>query len=238
MTIFRVGIENNNEGIRSMAWVLEYPGCYAYGKDEQEAQANLPAAIRAYSDWLAAHGDSSLDTKEIKLKVEDVWPAYCIDDSFERMENGDPEVDNEIGAWFQYDWKPLTAEEVQRGLQLLTWTRADLLATIQPLTDQQWANKAEGEGERWDIKGIVRHVADADRWYVDRLGLAYARDESPTELMPRLEKSRALIRATLPALEGAHKVVGIDGEIWSPRKMLRRSVWHERDHTEHIRKLI
>ncbi len=119
---------------------------------------------------------------------------------------------------------------------MLSWTRADLLATLQPLTDQQWAYKAEGE--RRDIAGIVKHVADADRWYVDRLGLAYPRKDHPAELMPRLEKSRALMIETLPTLEGAHKVVGIDGEFWSPRKMLRRSVWHERDHTEHIRKLL
>ena len=34
------------------------------------------------------------------------------------------------------------------------------------------------------------------------------------------------------------KVVGLEGELWSPRKMLRRAAWHERDHTEHIRKLL
>jgi hypothetical protein len=32
--------------------------------------------------------------------------------------------------------------------------------------------------------------------------------------------------------------MGTDGEFWSPRKLLRRAVWHERDHTEHIRKLL
>jgi hypothetical protein len=35
-----------------------------------------------------------------------------------------------------------------------------------------------------------------------------------------------------------NKVVGVEGEMWSPRKVLRRAVWHERDHTEHIRKLL
>jgi len=30
----------------------------------------------------------------------------------------------------------------------------------------------------------------------------------------------------------------MEGEIWSPRKALRRAVWHERDHTEHIRKIL
>jgi hypothetical protein len=32
--------------------------------------------------------------------------------------------------------------------------------------------------------------------------------------------------------------MGTDGEFWSPRKLLRRAVWHERDHTGHIRKLL
>jgi len=35
-----------------------------------------------------------------------------------------------------------------------------------------------------------------------------------------------------------NQVVGLDGEFWSPRKLLRRTVWHERDHVDHIRKLI
>jgi hypothetical protein len=42
----------------------------------------------------------------------------------------------------------------------------------------------------------------------------------------------------LPGLEGKHQVVGVDGEFWSPRKILRRALWHERDHTEHIKKLL
>jgi len=42
----------------------------------------------------------------------------------------------------------------------------------------------------------------------------------------------------LPRLDGVDHVVGLEGEIWSPRKALRRALWHERDHTEHIRKLL
>jgi hypothetical protein len=33
-------------------------------------------------------------------------------------------------------------------------------------------------------------------------------------------------------------VVGQDGELWSPRKLLRRALWHEMDHIKHIQKLI
>ena len=53
--IFRVAIENNNEGYRSIAWALEHPGCYAYGEDADKALENLPKAIRDYSHWIGRH---------------------------------------------------------------------------------------------------------------------------------------------------------------------------------------
>jgi hypothetical protein len=46
------------------------------------------------------------------------------------------------------------------------------------------------------------------------------------------------LTSLLPKLVGVNKVLGLGGKIWSPRKALRRALWHERDHTEHIRKLI
>jgi hypothetical protein len=233
--VFRVGIENNNEGVRSIAWVLEHPGCFVYGTDQAEAMENLPSAIRAYADWIASHGTSWLETAQIETSIEGVWTAYCIDKSFERLP-GYRFEDNEINAWFQHDWKPLTAADIQRGQTLLSWTRQDLQHVLHPLTETQWAHKAEGE--RRDVAGIVKHIADAEWWYVDRLGLAFPRKELPAEPLERLERSRAQFNQVLATLDNVDKVVGKDGEIWSPRKMLRRAVWHERDHTEHIRKLI
>jgi hypothetical protein len=56
--------------------------------------------------------------------------------------------------------------------------------------------------------------------------------------MERLEKVRPAFLKLLPELEGVKQVAGAEGEFWSPRKALRRALWHERDHTEHIRKLI
>jgi hypothetical protein len=53
-----------------------------------------------------------------------------------------------------------------------------------------------------------------------------------------LEKVRNLLNGILPTLKDKNQVVGVDGEFWSPRKVLRRALWHARDHTEHIRKLL
>lgn len=230
---FLIGIENNNEGIRSIAWMLEYPGCYAYGVDEQEALANSPAAIRAYAMWIGAHGANWLAADaEIETRVEQVWVDYTINDEYDRVETNGYDVE----PFFEHDWKPLTASEVERGLNLLAWSRADLLAVVEKLRPGQWAYKKEGE--RWDIAGIVNHIGGAEWWYLDRLGLAFPRAEVPAEPLERLQKVRRLMNEVLPSLQGSKQVVGVDGEFWSPRKVLRRALWHERDHTAHIRKLL
>ena len=54
----------------------------------------------------------------------------------------------------------------------------------------------------------------------------------------RLEQVRSHLVEILPGLVGSTQVVGISGEFWSPRKLLRRAVWHEYDHLAHIRKLL
>ena len=231
--IFHIGLENNNEGIRFQAWALEYPGCFAYGKDEKEVLSNLPAAIRSYAQWVAQRESSwMVDATKIELKVEDIFTAYCINEAFERVGKSD----NEINAWFQDDRKPLTAVNIERGLKLLSWTREDLLNTIKSLSKEKLEQTYPNE--RWSINGILNHVGGAEWWYLNRLGLAFPRAEMPKEPIARLEKVRSYFNETLSKLEGSKQVVEIDGEFWSPRKILRRAVWHERDHTIHIQKLL
>jgi hypothetical protein len=91
--------------------------------------------------------------------------------------------------------------------------------------------------ERWSIAGILRHVASAEWWYLDRLGLAFPRLDLPDDPFKRLQVAREHLNKALPDLTGSTQVIGKDGEFWSPRKLLRRAVWHELDHVIHIHKL-
>jgi hypothetical protein len=52
--LFRIGIENGVEG-RSLAWALEHPGCFAYGRSGEEALDNLESAIQEHLDWIASN---------------------------------------------------------------------------------------------------------------------------------------------------------------------------------------
>jgi uncharacterized damage-inducible protein DinB len=111
-----------------------------------------------------------------------------------------------------------------------------LLDTINGLSDEKLDQNYPNE--RWSIHGILGHIGGAEWWYLNRLGLAFPRSEVPQEPMERLEKVRNHLIRLLPMLEGSKQVVGINGEFWSPRKVLRRAVWHERDHMLHIQKLL
>lgn len=229
---YKIGLENGDEN-RSIAWVLGYPGCFAYGSDQEAALAAVPAAIRNYIAWIKAHdsGQSWLPEDGIEVHVDEVWNVYEIDENYDRVEGY-----YSVNAWFLHDWKPLTEEDVARGLKLLSWSRNDLLDVMQGM-DEETLNRTY-PGERWSIAGIVQHIAKAEWWYLDRLGLAFSSSSLPEDYMDRLAMVRDHFEHVLQTLTGLVKVVGKDGEIWSPRKMLRRAVWHERDHTQHIQKLL
>jgi len=229
--LYKIGLENNIER-RSLAWVLDHPGCFAYGEDGQSAWSAVHSAIEKYATWIGRNRDVSnwMDTEEILIEVVETWDVYTIDEDYERADLG-----YEVNAWFQYDWKPLTAEDVNRCLFLLKWGRKDLMACVEGLGAE--ALSAEHPNERWSIAEILNHIAGAEWWYLDRLNLAFPRDQVPDDPFERLVIVRNRLIEVLPRLIGSQLVLGVEGEFWSPRKLLRRAVWHERDHTFHIEKL-
>ncbi len=233
--IFQVGIENNNEG-RTIAWALEHPGCFAYGMKGDAALLNLETALDKYAGWILRHETNTWLTfamNEIECVVNGTWEVYFINDDF----NQASDVDGySVESFFPYDWKPLDATDIGRAIKLLAWSRDDLLKVIADLPPEKL--DATYPGERWSIAGILKHIGGAEWWYQERLGLAFPRQELPEEPFLRLEKVRANLVEVLPGLAGSGQVVGVSGEFWSPRKLLRRAVWHEYDHIAHIKKLL
>jgi DinB superfamily len=232
--IFQVGVENNHEG-RSIAWALEHPGCYAYGTNGGGAVSNLEHALSKYAGWILRHETRpwlSFTDDEIEIVINGTWDVYYINDDLDMS----TEMDGySVDSFFPFDWKPLTDLEITRGLTMLSWSREDLLKSIQGMSPAKL--EATYPGERWSIKGILGHVGGAELWYMSRLGFAFPPDQVPEDPLLRLEKVRKHLASALVKLAGVKQVIGVDGEFWSPRKLLRRALWHERDHTEHIRKL-
>lgn len=229
----RVGLENGDEN-RAVALALDYPGCFAYGAEPAEALVQAALAFLAYRSWIRGKGGlpGLPDDREVDIKLVETWQVYWIDENYDEGA-GKPYA---VNAWFHDDWKPVTRAERLRAEKLLQWSREDLLAAIEGLDEAEL--DAERPGERWSIRGIVKHVGGAEWWYLDRLGLAGIKhSEVPGDMLERLDVVRTRLLQILPDLEGSSQVVGIQGEFWSPRKLIRRAIWHELDHAQHIRKL-
>ncbi len=160
--IYQIGIENHVEG-RSLAWVLEHPGCFCYGQDAEQALAKTPQAIMDYIDWISARksDETWLNADGIELHVMETWDVYTINEAFDLAQEG-----YEVNAWFRHDWKPLTEQDVQRALLLLSWGREELLEAVLDLDNE--ALQASHPGERWSIAGILGHVGNAELWYLGR----------------------------------------------------------------------
>ncbi len=227
---FRIGLENNYQG-RSLAWVLGHPGAFADGPSPEAVLDILPAALENYIAWINQNTDQPwLALGDVEFLIEETWEVYSINEDYELVEDG-----YEVNAWFLHDWKPLTEEDIQRGLLILQWSRELLMQIVAGLDAEMLDLHAPAE--RWSIRGILSHVGGAEWWYLNRLGLGGPREELPGEVFERMQVSRQMLQELLPGWEGLNKVVGIDGEFWSPRKVLRRAVWHELDHANHILRL-
>ena len=232
--MYHIGLENGSEG-RSQAWVLGHPGCFAYGADGSSALEAVPKAIQDYQHWITDHTtDSWLEAVEATPSVyqlDETWECFTVNSDFELDQEG-----YEVNAWFRHDWKPLSDVDIQRGQLLLNWGRDELIKLAGNLDSQTLERTYPNE--RWSISGILKHIGGAEWWYLDRLELAFERQDVPDHPFQRLEKVRAHLINILPTLVNSTQVVGKDSEFWSPRKLLRRAVWHEYDHISHIRKLL
>jgi len=230
----RIGLENNIEG-RTLAWALDYPGCFAFGEDETEALIRLPRALLQYEIWIKDHATNPwIDFTNLDMHVVERYDTFRFGEGFNLAQNSSG---YEINAWFKDDWRPLSAEQIDKALKIFHWQREELLGGISTLAPQTL--EKERPGERWNILGIVKHIANGELWYLTRLDLTHlTRKELPKDPDKRLMKTAELVDQIFPGFAGNVNVKGCNGEFWSYRKILRRTLWHQRDHIEHIKSLV
>jgi hypothetical protein len=225
----RIGLENQIEG-RSLAWVLDFPGCFAYGKDGTEAILRTPQALLTFREWVGEKTVNSWleDLEDFDIALTEIFECYTIKNEKD---------DYEVNAWFNDDVRALSSVEVERGLAMLDWSRADLESLLATLSRDQLDQKFTDE--RWSIEGVVRHVANANWWYLDRLGLAgIDLSKASSNSVERMSQVQDELQRVLPTLVNTSLMKIVGGETWSPRKVLRRAIWHMRDHYFHIERLL
>jgi len=224
---YRVAVEDI-EPNHYVAWLLDLPGCFSSAPTKEGAVADVPGRIANYYAWLINH-DSSLPVVNGPFEVEvvEVFQAFTSDE--------DP--DYLVNAFFEDDGRLLRYWDVEVALRLLRWSRQDLLKLVQPLPRERLYQAISGEVHD-SIAGVLEHIAGAENWYLDQLDVGLDLSTLPDDPIEKLEAMRAHTQAQLIILVDVDRITENCGEIWSARKVLRRTLWHERDHTQHIAQLI
>ncbi len=220
---FHIGIEDMEPG-SWIAWVFEIPGCYARGSTREEAIDRVPEAVSETLDRLKQRG----------FPVDDFRSPFSASIAEEfRAFNSSP--DYEVNAFFDNDRIPLTDSDMGYARNILSVNRDELLAVISSLPESHLDREIPGEVQK-NIRGILKHIGTAEWWYWDRLGKAFPRDEWPDNELELLNIIREFTLQNLTDLVGDSQTTVRSGEEWSPRKLVRRAIWHERAHTLQIRR--
>jgi hypothetical protein len=217
--VIRVGLELPAAGSTEPvgAWALDLLGCHAPGRDEADAVAALPAAIERYLGYARDLGASAPGGE---ARVVETFRCRWV----ERYE---------VNALFEDDLTPTSVDEVTFATRMLEHTRRALLEAAAAASRPRRGERAADQ--------VLHHVASAEWFYASRSedDPERLRSEGAShELDPR--KRLALVRqwtvrrlANLPAL--GQQRFEHQGETWTARKILRRSVYHDLDHVRELR---
>ncbi len=223
---YHIGIEDV-EPNNWVAFVFEWPGCCSRGRARQDALNGVTSAIEEMRSRL---NDTMVDTSAHQspytIKIAEEYQSF----------KSSP--DYIVNAFFESDKIPLAKSDLVYAETIFDLNRKDLLNVISNLSDEVLDRPIDGEVQG-DIRHIVKHIGTAEWWYWDRLNLAFPREQRPDDdIFKLLDTIRNFTLENLPRIVGSDQQTCRSKEYWSPRKLLRRAVWHERVHTMQIKKYL
>lgn len=208
-----VGLEEGADGA-FLAYAFSLPGCAAPGASPQAAVAALEREVVEWLRFLASVGDPVPPAdRELELAVDE-WIRTDA-----RVAGG------ESTACFADDVRALTEAEVDRGLRWLGELRGALLRRVRGVPQDE-VDRPLPAG--WTLRQALEELARAEWWLLSRLG-ASPMAEPPDRTLGRLDTALALVVqhfAHMPP-ERRGGLLEIEGEEWTPRKVLRRLLWTE-----------
>jgi predicted RNase H-like HicB family nuclease/uncharacterized damage-inducible protein DinB len=213
MAKYLVYIETSGDPITikgPVAHVPALPGASARGATIEEAKENIRDAVEEYLALLRDVGEQVPKASEgIHLEFE--------------------EVDT---TTFLTDYDALHANEMETLFRWMAVSRQELMDLVKTLPEE--AFEWEPDDETPPVREILCHMAESDLWYTDRL------KQWPEAPLFRLAATRGVALERLRALseEDLARVTIHEGDEWTPRKVVRRMLEHEREHIAQLHQLI
>jgi len=222
--LIRVGLEYGVGG-GSLAWALDFPGCFAYGQADAEVMLNFARNLLAYEAWINLHADQAwFNLINLDFRIVEVFKpenASCMARSSQPV------------AFFEDDRRALRQDEVQHALAVYSWQREELLAGLEFLPEAAYARAEQRTGKT--IPAMVSQVAQDCYDIMAAVKLPLPPFPTKSEALAQLDFTTELVRETLPAWVGVEAIYEVDRELWSPRKAMRHLLWRQREGIEEIK---
>jgi predicted RNase H-like HicB family nuclease len=226
-----VSLEVGPDG--ASAFVPDCPGCWVFGQTQERALVKVRAAIAEWFEWLKKHGEeASAQSKGLEVEVAEMLRV-----NYNPVKAGKPE------PLFWSEVRSITKRDIARTLRLMQYSREDLLEIASNLSDEclDWLPPNEPR----TIRNCLRHIAYVEPWYVTRLNIDLL-CKYPRNVFTMLGLTRKAVVDCLKTLP-REKMRGIfqpardtspTCNLWTPRKVLRRLVDHERLHIKYIERTL
>jgi predicted RNase H-like HicB family nuclease len=208
-----VGLEEGPDGtVRVHA--LDLMGCAAEGSGVEPAVQAFTGALAEWLHLLQSVGERVPPPEEELEIAVDEWIRTDA-----RVAEGESDV------CFEADLRRLTDREIDVGIRRLGDLRGQLLRALRGVSEPELDLPRSGG---WTAREMLNELARAHWWTLSRLG-ASVLAEVPARLSGRLDTSLALVvdRFTTLPPEQRGTVLDLEGETWTPRKVLRRLLWVE-----------
>ena len=225
--VIRLALEKGLQEEGTLCWGLDYPGCFSHGADDAEALIKFPQVLLKHEAWLNLHTDTPwFQLDDMDFRVIESFACHTVE------LNG---AICEVNAFFDDDLRVLSESDISQALLIFDWQREELLAGIETLPTDFLERLFPGQ--RWSVKGILGHITTAERYYLQCIGVQ-ASSPDQSDPIALLQHSANLVHEHLPGLINSDLHTTIECEDWTPRKFVRRILWHQRDHIGHIRQLV
>jgi predicted RNase H-like HicB family nuclease len=210
---FSVGLEQGPDNT-TRVHALDLLGCAAEGDDPEKALEAFTATLAEWLNFLqSVHEPVPPPDAELEIAVDE-WTETDVD-----------VAEGETDVCFQADLQRLTDPQINEALRRLGDLRGRLLRAVRSVPDEELDRRRSGE---WTVRQILDELARAQWWTLSRLGASPLADV-PSRVQGRLDTAMALVldRFTNLGPEDRGAVIDLDGETWTPRKVLRRLLWLE-----------
>jgi hypothetical protein len=216
-----IALETNGKGY--MGFLVDLPGAFVRGKDEEEALSKVRQEAKSYLDWLGI-----LRVAPTKWQV--VQRHHCQ----LMVEDADGEI------LLDADRGTLPEEEFQTLAKLVHRSARTFKSLYDTSALKHWVDPSRARrtfyGERpKTIQEVFDHVNATQHYYFSRAGLPPRKEE--TDFLATRELYTNEIERLFRS-QGNSRVYDVDNELWTLKKILRRFVWHDRIHGKAITKIL